>query len=209
MIVLHCCQETVFMYGQHIQQSLDLPGTAANPARGQPNRTKNMNASRPSEHPPQTIFLLLSPFARENLVSGNRFRPFRPASDSSFCHTQDWIWCLHTGSSPSIHTVHQHGLMYCLFHFCVCVCVFSSHLFWTSGLLDVPAGVTQEEGPTGFLIHLPSAVHAFIFHARRIQPFLSLVDREVEFCALRPTLMHTKNLYENGPNPFFFSGPKT
>ena len=25
----------------------------------------------------------------------------------------------------------------------------------------------------------------------------------------RPTLMHTKNLYENGPNPFFFSGPKT
>ena len=29
--------------------------------------------------------------------------------------------------------------------------------------LDVPAGVTQEEGHTGFLIHLPSAVHAFIF----------------------------------------------
>ena len=26
---------------------------------------------------------------------------------------------------------------------------------------------------------------------------------------IRPTLMHTKNLYENGPNPFFFSGPKT
>ena len=25
---------------------------------------------------------------------------------------------------------------------------------------------------------------------------------------LRPTLMHTKNLYENGPNPFFFSGTK-
>ena len=29
--------------------------------------------------------------------------------------------------------------------------------------------------------HLPSAVLAFIFLARRIQPFLSLVDREVEF----------------------------
>ena len=27
--------------------------------------------------------------------------------------------------------------------------------------------------------------------------------------SVRPTLMHTKNLYENGPNPFFFSGPKT
>ena len=25
----------------------------------------------------------------------------------------------------------------------------------------------------------------------------------------RPTLMHTKNLYENGPNPGLFSGPKT
>ena len=47
-----------------------------------------------------------------------------------------------------------------------------------------PAGVTQEEGHTGFLIHLLSAVHALIFLARRIQPFLSLVDREVEFCVL-------------------------
>ena len=37
-------------------------------------------------------------------------------------------------------------------------CVFSSHLFWTSSSLDVPAGVTQKEGHTGFLIHLPSAV---------------------------------------------------
>ena len=45
--------------------------------------------------------------------------------------------------------------------------------------MDVPAGVTQEEGNTGFSIHLLSAVLAFIFFARRIQPFLSLVDREV------------------------------
>ena len=64
----------------------------------------------------------------------------------------------------------------------VCVCVFSSHPFWTS--MDIPAGVTQEEGHTGFLIHLPSAARALIFVARRIQPFLSLVDREVEFCVL-------------------------
>ena len=49
--------------------------------------------------------------------------------------------------------------------------------------MDVPAGVTQEEGHTGFLIHLLSAVRALIFLAR-IQPFLSLVDREVEFCVL-------------------------
>ena len=67
----------------------------------------------------------------------------------------------------------------------VCVlCVFSSHSFWTSSSLDAPAGVTQEEGHTGFFIHLPSAVRALIFLARRIQPFLSLVGREVEFFVL-------------------------
>ena len=66
---------------------------------------------------------------------------------------------------------------------CVC-CVFSSHSFWTSRSLDGPAGVTQEEGHTGFLIYLLSAVRALIFLARRIQPFLSPVDREVEFCVL-------------------------
>ena len=30
------------------------------------------------------------------------------------------------------------------------MCVFSSHSFWTSSSLDVPAGVTQEEGHTRF-----------------------------------------------------------
>ena len=49
--------------------------------------------------------------------------------------------------------------------------------------MDVPAGVTQEEGHTRFL-HFASAVLTLIFVARRIQPFLSLVDREVEFCVL-------------------------
>ena len=64
----------------------------------------------------------------------------------------------------------------------MCVCVFPSHLFWTSRSLDVPAGVTQEDGHTGFLIHLPSVVRPLIFLTRRIQPlFLSLVDREVIF----------------------------
>ena len=64
------------------------------------------------------------------------------------------------------------------------LCVFFSHSFWTSSSLDVPAGVTQEEDHTEFLIHLLSAVRALIFLARRIQPFLSLVDREVKFCVL-------------------------
>ena len=63
--------------------------------------------------------------------------------------------------------------------------MFSSHSFWTSSLLGVPAGVTEEDGKvTVFFIHLLSAVRALLFLARRIQPFLSLVDREVEFCVL-------------------------
>ena len=37
----------------------------------------------------------------------------------------------------------------------MCFCVFSSHPFWTSSSLDVPAGVTQEKGHTGFF-HPPS-----------------------------------------------------
>ena len=83
-------------------------------------------------------------------------------------------------------TVSMHGGNARMFLFVVVPgqCVLSSHLFWTSSSLDVPAGVTQEEGHTGFLIHLLSAVRALIFLARRIQPFLSLVDREVEFCVL-------------------------
>ena len=86
----------------------------------------------------------------------------------------------------------------------MCV-VLSSHLFWTSSSLDIPAGVTQGEGHTGFLIHLPSAVRAFIFLARRVQPFLPLVDREVGFCEDR---LLWERKYQNGPNPFFYSGPK-
>ena len=64
-----------------------------------------------------------------------------------------------------------------------CVCVFFPFVL-DSRLVDVPAGVTQEEGHTGFLIHLPSAVLASIRLARKIQAFLSLVDREVEFGVL-------------------------
>ena len=63
---------------------------------------------------------------------------------------------------------------------CVCACVVIP-LNRDARLVDVPAGVTQEGGHTRFL-HLPSAVLALIFLARSIQPpFLSLVDREVEF----------------------------
>ncbi|CAM9494832.1 unnamed protein product [Ascophyllum nodosum] len=61
------------------------------------------------------------------------------------------------GSKPQDSS--SNGCCLCSYHHMshVCVCVFSSHPFWTSSSLDVPAGVTQEEGHTGFLIHLPSA----------------------------------------------------
>ena len=61
-----------------------------------------------------------------------------------------------------------------------CLCVFVVILFILEVRLfvDVSAG-----GHTGFL-YLPSAVLALTFLARRIQPFLSLVDREVEFWVL-------------------------
>ena len=61
---------------------------------------------------------------------------------------------------------------------CVCVCVFFSII------LDIKFVGRTNRGHTGFLIHLLSAVRALIFLARRVQPFLSLVDREIEFRVL-------------------------
>ena len=75
----------------------------------------------------------------------------------------------------------------------MCV-VFSSHSFWTSSSLDVPAGVTQEEAHTGFLIHL-SAVRSLNFLAKRIQLIFSLVDREVEFCVLTIIVLHLLGIF--------------
>ena len=69
------------------------------------------------------------------------------------------------------------------FFFNVCVLCAVIQFILNVRLVDVPAEVTQEEGQTGFL-HLSPAVLTFIFLAIRIQPFLSLVDREVEFCVL-------------------------
>ena len=63
---------------------------------------------------------------------------------------------------------------------CVIHCVVISFILDVR-LVDEPAEVAQEEGHKGFL-HLPSAVLALIFIARRIQPPLSLVDCEVECC---------------------------
>ena len=51
-------------------------------------------------------------------------------------------------------------------------------------ILDIKFVGRTSRGHTGFLIHLLSAGRILIFLARRIQPFCSLVDREVYFCIL-------------------------
>ena len=86
-----------------------------------------------------------------------------------------------------------------------CVFVFVHTQYCSCRLVDVPAGVTQEEGHTGFLIHLPSAMLVLIFLARRIQPFLSLVDRDVEFCVLTDYSFSTCLAFFNAFFVYFLS----
>ena len=78
-------------------------------------------------------------------------------------------------NAPVVYTVFFGGRYFVV---CVCVCVFFPFI------LDIKFVGRTSRGHTGFLTHLLSAVRALIFLARRIQPFLSLVDREVEFCVL-------------------------
>ena len=61
---------------------------------------------------------------------------------------------------------------------CVCVCVLIPFILDVK-LGDAPAGVTQREGHPQFFL-LPFAVLALAFITSRIQPFLCLVEREVE-----------------------------
>ena len=144
-----------------------IPGTPRFPLTKASNvRTENLYFVRP-----QMLNSFLQRFCIEYRIPGTPRFPFTKASH---VRTENLYFVRPQMLNPFLHRL-------CI---CVCVCVFSSHPFWTSSSLDVPAGVTQEEGHTGFLIHLPSAVRALIFVARRIQPFLSLVDREVEFCVL-------------------------
>ena len=72
----------------------------------------------------------------------------------------------------------------------VCVCVLSSQF-----ILDVKFIGSTSRRHTRFLIHLPSAVLALIFLARRIQPFLSLVNREVEFLCNDLIVLHLLGIF--------------
>ena len=67
----------------------------------------------------------------------------------------------------------------------LCLCVFFSFI------LDVKFVGSTSRGHTGFLIHLPSAVRASIIPATRIQPFLSLIDREVKLIKIPVTGIRT------------------
>ena len=86
------------------------------------------------------------------------WQPYPVDPCSAICDGHTYI-LLHTYIHTLIYFyVLRTYYMVVIFLYCVCVCVFSSHSFWTS--MDVPAGVTQEEGNTGFSIHLLSAVLA-------------------------------------------------
>ena len=65
---------------------------------------------------------------------------------------------------------------------CACVCVLIPFILDVK-LGDAPAGVPQGEGHPEFLL-LPSAVLALTFIASRIQPFLCLFERKVDFWLL-------------------------
>ena len=84
------------------------------------------------------------------------------------------------------------SLPFCPLALSRCVCVFFYFI------LDVKSVGCTSQGHTGGrphrISHAPSFYGACLyFLARGVQPFLSLVDREVEFCVLRPLLMLLEN----------------
>ena len=75
---------------------------------------------------------------------------------------------------------------------CVCVCV----CFFFPSILGIKFIGRSSRGHTAFFIHLPSAVRALICLARRIQPFLSLVDREVKLlCTNDLIVLHPLGIF--------------
>ena len=71
------------------------------------------------------------------------------------------------------------------------LCVFSSQF-----ILDVKFVGSTSRDHTEFLIYLPSSVLALIFLARRYQPFLSLVNHEVDFlCTNDLIVLHLLGIF--------------
>ena len=77
--------------------------------------------------------------------------------------------------------------VFAVFLVSLCVCVFFPFILDIKFVGRTSRGQQQQQQHrrkvthTAFFIHLLSAVRALIFLARRIQPFLTPVDREVEF----------------------------
>ena len=180
-------QLLLYGHASYRKKSKDRSGKVANPARGQLNRENTFS---------------LSAVAPENLASRDGFGSPVPRQPAHLRNQAESDAYLHYAISPefrggvylfnSVHCQQSAGTgpvsLKVVPNECylgrspyVCVCVFFPFIL---DIMDVPAGVTQEEGHTGFFIHVPSAVRALIFLARRIQPLLSLVDREVEFGVL-------------------------
>ena len=146
---------------------------------------KNQNASRPSGHPPVGENMskrLGGIIGCKDKTSSWHLNGFPYGSNIGLsCHL---FWTSHVWThQPRSHrwNVTQDFSTFLL----RCVCVFFPFI------LDIKFVGRTSRGHTGFLIHL-SAVRALIFLARRIQPFLSLVDRGVEFCVLTIEFFSTR-----------------
>ena len=97
-----------------------------------------------------------------------------PAGTSNeLCVQNEWEENTHTHTHTVTFYNKSAGTFYCVYVY-VCLCFLPIHsghqVRWT---------YHTNRGHTGLLFHLLSVVRALIFLAKRIQPFLSLVDREV------------------------------
>ena len=90
-----CISKSFRVYSMYVcvfQQSMDQPGTVANPCRGQLNR-EEMNFP-------------LSPFAPDNLVSRDGFGRL-VSREPAHCPHPGWvIWCIFTGFLSACHLVY-------------------------------------------------------------------------------------------------------
>ena len=152
------------MHGHTYSKSM-----VANPARGQLNRE--------NEYPPVRVR------AREFGLT-RRVRQFRVSMLISILRL---IWCLRGRFLPSSATASIYifetckyiVISLCVLLFTVCVCVFFPVKF---------VGCTSRGhtgGRTHGISHSPSFCGSCLFFLpRRIQPFLSIVGHQVEFCVL-------------------------
>ena len=81
----------------------------------------------------------------------------REVKCSCRCIRGKYIYMYWYSTAVCIPGIYIFGRTFTFVHGSLCVVSFS-HSFWASSSLDIPTGVTKEEGHTGFLISLLSAV---------------------------------------------------